>query len=151
MKGRLACVNPAGCSAVALRGLLSAVAGQRMYESLTHVLLGSYDQSMKRGMVIAWNVVLCGCLTAAAQDQPRQAPAPRQYSQGVLITVEGAILPQLERYVNRKLDESQQLGADLVILEIDSPGGAVDVTLNLAARVTELSWRTRSLIFPTKP
>ena len=111
-----------------------------MFESLTHVLLGSYDQSMKCGMVIAWHVVLCGCLAAAAQDQPRPAPAPRQYSQGVLITVEGAILPRLESYVNRKLDESQQLGADLVILEIDSPGGDVDMTLNLVARLTELSW-----------
>ncbi len=93
---------------------------------------------MKCGMVIAWSVVLCGYWAAAAQDQAPQAP--RQYSQGVLIPVEGAILPRLERFVNRKLDESQQRGADLVILEIDSPGGAVDVTLNLAARLTELSW-----------
>ena len=99
---------------------------------------------MKRHLLIPWIVVLCGHLAAADQDndqdQVPQARPPRQYTQGVVITVEGVILPQLERFVNRKLDESQQLGADLVILEIDSPGGALDVTLNLAARLHELSW-----------
>ena len=57
-----------------------------------------------------------------------------------MIVVDGIILPQLERYVNRKLDQSQKLGADLVILEINSPGGELDATLNLADRLRKLSW-----------
>ncbi|MHB8952286.1 MAG: NfeD family protein [Pirellulaceae bacterium] len=106
-------------------------------ESLTYTMQGSYDQFMKRGMLLFGIVILCECLVAAAQDP---VPAPRQYTQGVVISVEGVLLPRLERFVNRKLDESQQLGADLVILEIDSPGGALDSTLKVAARLNELPW-----------
>ena len=76
----------------------------------------------------------------AAEDQPTERPAARSYKKGVLIKFEGIILPQLERFTNRKLDQAQQLGADLVILEIDSPGGALEATFNLVARLRDINW-----------
>jgi membrane-bound serine protease (ClpP class) len=74
---------------------------------------------------------------AAVCEEP--APA-RNFRKGVVIRVEGIILPQLEGFVNRKLDQAQGLGADLVILEIASPGGALEVTLELADRLRDLQW-----------
>ena len=70
-----------------------------------------------------------------------EEPAPvRTFRKGVVIHLEGIILPQLEGFINRKLDRAQGLGADLVILEIASPGGALEVTLELADRLRDLQW-----------
>mgnify|MGYP002725589042 CR=1 FL=1 len=64
--------------------------------------------------------------------------APDSYSNGVIIQFHGVILPQLEWATNRKLDTAVEMGADLIILEIDSPGGALESTLNLATRLRDM-------------
>lgn len=76
----------------------------------------------------------------ARAARPDEAPPARTFRKGVVIRVEGIILPQLERYASRKIDQARGLGADLLILEIDSPGGALEVTLELADRLRELEW-----------
>jgi membrane-bound serine protease (ClpP class) len=58
----------------------------------------------------------------------------------VLIRVDGPILSPLQEFLERKLIEAERRGADLLILEIDSPGGAVDITLELVDRLQQLSW-----------
>ena len=73
-------------------------------------------------------------------EQPAQKQPVKTYQKGVMIEVQGVILPLLEKYLDRKLDQAQELGADLVILEIDSPGGAVDTTMNIAGRLRDLPW-----------
>ncbi len=74
----------------------------------------------------------------AAHDRAKPAkPAARKFQKGVLIRFEGTITPMLEHYVYRKLDTARQQGADLVVLEIDSPGGYVASSLNLAYRLLE--------------
>jgi membrane-bound serine protease (ClpP class) len=95
---------------------------------------------MTRGIVSLLVIVVGGCAVRAAAQPPQPAPGPREFRQGVIIPVDGVILPQLERFVTRKLEASRKLNADLVILNIDSPGGALDVTLNLADRLRQLSW-----------
>ena len=86
-------------------------------------------------------LALAGCVgslfggAAAAQE----APAP-EYRKAVLIRFEGMISPLLESYVNRKLTIAEKAGADLLILEIDSPGGFLDTSLNLADRFRDLDW-----------
>ena len=62
------------------------------------------------------------------------------YESGVLIHFDGMINKKLEWYVNLKLDEAEQAGADLVIVEIDSPGGYVDSSLQIATRLRDISW-----------
>ena len=48
--------------------------------------------------------------------------------------------PGLERYLFRKLDAAKQQGADLVILEIDSPGGRLKESLEIAEYLQKLDW-----------
>lgn len=79
--------------------------------------------------------LLVGCLPGAML--PGAAP-PGQYSRGVLIRLEGPITPMLEQYLYRKLETARSEGADLVILEIDSPGGFLQESLNIAGRMRDL-------------
>ena len=65
---------------------------------------------------------------------------PAEYSRPVLIRFEGPITPILEHYLYRKLDTAKDMDADLVIVEIHSPGGWVDQSLNVAARLRDLDW-----------
>jgi len=62
------------------------------------------------------------------------------YKHGIIIAFEGEIGPALEAYVFRKLDTAKEAGADLVVLQIDSPGGRVKETLEIAWQLQKLSW-----------
>lgn len=68
------------------------------------------------------------------------ATEPARYHHGVIIRFEGEILPGLQTYLYRKLDAARQQGADLVILEIDSPGGRLNESLEIAQRLQEVDW-----------
>ncbi len=100
--------------------------------------------------------LLCGLVLAAlglgpaalglraaepAANAPRAAEAePAAYRLGVVIRFSGPITPLSEHYVYRKLSAAQSAGADLVIIEIDSPGGHLEPSLNLAVRLRDLEW-----------
>ncbi len=78
-----------------------------------------------------------------------QAPPPRpKYERPVLIRFEGVITPLLEQFLYRKLDEAEGDQADLVILEIDSPGGLVDSSFNVAHRLRDLDWAATVAFVP---
>ncbi len=68
------------------------------------------------------------------------AAEPAAYRLGVLIRFSGPITPLSEHYMYRKLAAAESAGADLVIIEIDSPGGHLEPSLNLAARLRDLEW-----------
>ncbi len=70
----------------------------------------------------------------APQQEAPQRPAVKTYRKGVIIEVSGVILPMLQQYLNRKLEQAKKLGANLVILQIDSPGGELGATLEIAER-----------------
>jgi len=57
-----------------------------------------------------------------------------------LIRVEGVIGPTLAAYLDRKLDEAKADGADLVVLEIDSPGGKTVDSWAMAGRLRDLDF-----------
>lgn len=71
---------------------------------------------------------------------PRTAAAKAAYRRGVLIRFSGPITPLSEHYLYRKLAAAESAGADLVVIEIDSPGGHLEPSLNLAARLRDLKW-----------
>ena len=71
----------------------------------------------------------------AAQEQ---APAAELFEHPVWIPFQGTITPLTEQAFYRKLDQARQQGADLIVVEIDSPGGFLDSSLNLAHRLAEL-------------
>lgn len=83
--------------------------------------------------------VAFGMLLFAASEAPAREPA-KKCNQGVIIRFEGEINPGLEAYLFRKLDVAKERGADLVILEIDSPGGGLDESIRIAKRLQNLEW-----------
>ena len=89
------------------------------------------------------------CVTALptgtlAADDDRPLPATR----AALIRFEGMIDPIHEQYFYRKLDKARTAGVDLVIVEIDSPGGYVDSSLKLAEHLRDLPWATTVAYVP---
>lgn len=71
-----------------------------------------------------------------AQD----VPAEKTYQQAVLIRFQGTITPLLEQFVFRKLELAERRGADLIVIEIDSPGGYLDSSFNVAEQLRDLDW-----------
>lgn len=45
----------------------------------------------------------------------------------LVLTVTGAVTPVMEQYIERGLNQAQATGASLVILELDTPGGQIDI------------------------
>ena len=83
---------------------------------------------------------LIAALVLSTTGGSAEQEAPAKASRGVLIRFEGPIGPMLEHYLYRKLDQAKQYKADLVVVEIDSPGGFVDSSLNVAERLGDLDW-----------
>ncbi|MBN2476840.1 MAG: peptidase [Pirellulales bacterium] len=80
-------------------------------------------------------ICLPGAVASPAADDP-----PERFSHGVLIRFEGPITPMLQQYLFRKLDAAERDRADLVIVEIDSPGGFVDASIAIAERLRDTRW-----------
>jgi membrane-bound serine protease (ClpP class) len=90
------------------------------------------------GLLIA--VTLAFATTARAADEPAPPePAPK-YKIPALIRFEGEITPQSKAYLLRKLETAREEGADLVIVEIHSPGGMVEPSFDSAFHLADLGW-----------
>lgn len=85
-------------------------------------------------------IALCFAVAVASAVRAQDGEAPRSYSKAVLIRFEGEITPLLEQFIYRKLDVAKDQGADLVIFEIDSPGGYLISSENLADRFLDMDW-----------
>ncbi len=78
--------------------------------------------------------------TGAGDQEARFLPPNGKPVSAVLIRFEGEIAPMLREYLFRKLDEAEHEGANLVIIEIDSPGGYVEDSELIAARLRDIRW-----------
>ncbi len=86
------------------------------------------------GVVLAI-IISCAWAADCSAEEKTQS-----YSHAVLIRFEGTIAPMLQQYFYRKLDAARDDGADLVIVEIESPGGFVEESIQIANRLRELNW-----------
>lgn len=108
-----------------------------------------FGRAARSGRVLA--VALAGvCLfgpvrPSVAEDRAAEQPAAA-YSHGVLIRFEGEITPLLQQYLYRQLDRAQAEGADLVIVEIESPGGFLKESEEIALRLSDLEAHTVAYI-----
>ncbi len=73
----------------------------------------------------------------AIQEESR--PAPR-FRTPVLIEFSGIIDESTQRFFRSRLAKAQAMGADLIILEIDSPGGLKTVSLDIAETLRDVDW-----------
>lgn len=92
------------------------------------------------GLWLSWGSVL---IASAAFAQ--EAVAPPDAKKVVIIAFGNPgrpmeIGPYSESYLNRKLDRARQLGADVVVLEMDSPGGYLEEGLRMASTLRDLQW-----------
>jgi membrane-bound serine protease (ClpP class) len=87
-----------------------------------------------------WLAVVALALGAGAVVSGNENGEGAAYKQAAIIRFEGAISPMTEQYLYRKLNQAQEAGADLVIVEIDSPGGELTASLNLAERLRDTRW-----------
>ncbi|MFN0016614.1 MAG: NfeD family protein [Pirellulaceae bacterium] len=94
-----------------------------------------------------WLTAVSFLLAAAllsAEDAPPAKPAAKgaakTYRQAAVIHFEGPITPWLEGYFSRKLAAAKKAGADLIVVEVDSPGGYVDESQEMAEMLRDASW-----------
>ncbi len=91
--------------------------------------------------VTALALLLLAALLSADEAPPvKPAPAAKAYRQAAIIHFEGPITPWLEGYFTRKLAAAKKAGADLIVIEVDSPGGYVDESGNMAEMLRDASW-----------
>ena len=76
---------------------------------------------MKRFLGVCWLILLiAGLLTTVAQAQSQGGTA-------LVLTAEGPLTPILVQYLDRGLGVAQSQGAELVILQLNTPGGSTDL------------------------
>jgi len=73
--------------------------------------------------------------TKAGAAEP--SPTANRFQKGLIIPVEQGIERGLEAFLARAFREAQARGADLVILDIDTPGGVIDAATNIGLLVRQ--------------
>ena len=96
---------------------------------------------IRTGGLIAAIVIFLLPVLPAQEPANNIAEAQRAlYRHPVLIHFNGPITSRLEHYIYRKLNRARALGADLIVMEIDSPGGELEASLRLANHFRDLEW-----------
>lgn len=89
-------------------------------------------------------VALAANLAAAAapaDNDGRIAPAaPPIPKRPIRIKLEGMITPLTKQFLFERLEQARSLGSDLVIVDIDSPGGHLESSLDIANHLRDLDW-----------
>ncbi|QGJ69268.1 Peptidase [Planctomycetales bacterium 10988] len=73
---------------------------------------------------------------------------PRQFERPVLIKAEGVITPIFTSMLSRRIQEAKSYKADLIIIEIDSPGGMVDPAFEVAHEIRKINWAYKVAYVP---
>lgn len=100
-----------------------------------------------------WVALLLGLTTlgfsaSLSADQEHAEPEPARFQKGVVIRFEGMITPIIEHFFYRQLAAAERAGADLVIVEIDSPGGLVDPSFQIAQKLRYVDWAQTVAFIP---
>ncbi len=82
--------------------------------------------------------------------QAAEEKAKPQYKRGVLIRFDREITQWSEQFLYRKLAVARQRNADLIVIEIDSPGGELYASENMATRLRDIEWAHTVAYIPHK-
>jgi membrane-bound serine protease (ClpP class) len=80
-----------------------------------------------------------GTLYRLPRDAMREDHTAGEVPRAVLIKVDDVIEPILEQFVMRQIDRAVGSGVNLIIFEIESPGGLLLSSLNLANAIADLN------------
>ncbi len=90
-------------------------------------------------MICLWGIALAinWPVSGVAQDSvpDRTRPRPDSFQRPYLIRFDGEINSRLEMFFNRRMNQAEAAGADLLIIQIDSPGGLKFISLEMARRL----------------
>ena len=87
-------------------------------------------------------------LGSVSADEGKPSREPPSFRRPALIEFQGMITPMLEQFVRRQLEVARQHEADVVILEIDSPGGLVDPSFAIAQTLRAVDWAPTIAFIP---
>ena len=91
-------------------------------------------QTLTRMLLLALHLTLIflgtlGAVFSTVADLHAQDTSSTTESQLVyVLTFEGAVTPVLDKYILDSITAGEEAGAELIILQLDTPGGSVDVT-----------------------
>ena len=98
-------------------------------------------------LVLASMLSFCGASmpAACAQEEMEKVPDARQtrpekISKVIIIEFEGEITYERESYFKSRFRKAESQGCDVLIVEIDSPGGLKDQSLNMARLIRDCDW-----------
>jgi membrane-bound serine protease (ClpP class) len=90
---------------------------------------------------MTWIGIFLGSIVSYAADPAPDAPAAtKQYRRAIIIPISGDLTPMTERSFHRRLQDAKKRRADLLIVELDSPGGFVDTSLEIADALLRIDW-----------
>lgn len=88
--------------------------------------------------MIAW-FLLSGIFHHFGHSQDA-APVPSKYERPVVIHINGPISGLTEAFFRRAMDRARKIKADLIIVEIDSPGGELEASLYMAHALRDVDF-----------
>jgi membrane-bound serine protease (ClpP class) len=88
--------------------------------------------------MIAW-FLLSGIFHHLGHSQ-EAAPVPQKYERPVVIHINGPISGLTEAFFRRAMDRARKIKADLIIVEIDSPGGELEASLFIAHTLRDVDF-----------
>lgn len=73
--------------------------------------------------------ILCTCLLGLFFTLAFLPVAPQAEDQqtALVLTVTGAVTPAMEQYIARGIQQAESLPAEIIILQLDTPGGQIDI------------------------
>lgn len=104
---------------------------------------GVFSGERARGYnILVMNTVQSREEVAALYKLPREAmrenPTTGEIPRAMIIRIDGEIESVLEQFVLRQIDRAVATGVNLLIFEIESPGGKLFSSMNLATAIAEL-------------
>ena len=87
-----------------------------------------------------WTILALGLAVACRPGGVLSGRQPEDRNKAAWIEFRGVITPLSAAILQRKLDRARRQGAKLLVLEIDSPGGMLGPTLQLAETIRDIDW-----------
>ena len=85
----------------------------------------------------------------AARASAQAVPGTDDRQVVVVLTFDGAVTPVLHKYIQDGITLAQQLNAQAVILQLDTPGGSVDITKNIVQTMLQSPVPVMVYVSPT--
>ncbi|MDA7858644.1 peptidase [bacterium] len=91
-------------------------------------------------LCLAVSAEALGVLYQASSVPDATRPRPTKITKPAVIEFKGEIKPQLKMYFDNRFEMARRAGVDLLIIEIDSPGGLKQESLEMARKLRDCQW-----------